>query len=107
MAMLTKNHRTLAGKILAALLGVAMILPSTQKAQAATCPPNATATGVGVTVAALRTNGVAVGTNTVAPCEVILLRMSLVYFPFDPISLGANAAFINGQMLLTVGSGAP
>ena len=63
-----------------------------------TCPPDATATGVGVTVTALRTNGAPIGTGFVAPCEPIFIQMSILYFEFDPITLGINAAFEEGTM---------
>src|SRR5687768_14647295 len=73
-------------------------------ARAHTCPPEATATAVGVSVTALRSDNVtAVGQSPVAACETIILAMSLVYLPHDPITLGRAAAFQDGTLFINAG----
>lgn len=67
-----------------------------------TCPPDATATAVALTVTALRTNGQPIGAGMVQVGEPYIVRMALVYIPIDPITGGKSAAFENGRMLLTI-----
>src|SRR6185503_133826 len=86
------------GRLMTSLFLLTAVVPN--RVSAHTCPPAATATGVGVTVTALRTNGVPIGGGSAAPCEPIILRMSIVYFEIDPITGGQNAAFQSGQMIL-------
>lgn len=94
------NPRRRIGRLFFACASALALLPTQLLGH--TCPADATATGVGVTVAALRTNGAPVGTGFVAPCEPIIIQMSIVYFPLDPITGGKNAAFQDGQMFLNV-----
>src|SRR6185503_19547205 len=87
------------GRLMTSLFLLTAVVPN--RVSAHTCPADATATGIGVTVTALRTNGVPIGGGSVAPCEPIILRMSIVYFEIDPITGGKNASFESGQMILS------
>src|SRR5688572_9378485 len=98
--METKTRSLWARKSFFGAMIISLLVGAAHQARAHTCPPDATATGVGVTVTALRTNGVAIGSGSVAPCEPIIIQMSVLYFEIDPITLGKNAAFEGGTMNL-------
>lgn len=88
-------------------LALALLFGSHKSSLGQSCPPGAVSTGVGVTAAALRTNGVPIGVGRLQPGESFLVRMAVVYFPYDPITGNANAAFENGQMLVSLRGGSP
>jgi len=66
------------------------------------CPPNAVSATVAATVTALRTNGQPIGTNILQVGDRFIVQMAVLYFPDDPLSGGVNAAFTDGQMLLSL-----
>src|SRR5688572_8670630 len=68
-----------------------------------TCPPGAIASaGAHVSVAAFRTNGTPIGSSSVQVSQQVILRMTVAYFPSDPITGGRLASFQGGQMTLTL-----
>src|SRR6185503_5210789 len=98
----TKTRFNFTMKALIKILFCLILVAGQRGLLAHTCPPGATATGIGLTVSALRTNGIGIGSQSVGPCEPFIVQMSIVYLLIDPITLGTNAAFEQGRMLLTL-----
>src|SRR5436190_7265243 len=84
-----------------ALLLTCILVWAVPKAIADTCPPGASATGVGLVLTALRTNTTGGGftaiIGNVGACETIYLQASLSYVPFDANGFTV-AAFQNGSI---------
>ena len=86
--------------LLAMLTALAGIV---ENAVAHSCPPGASAAGIGITSGATRANGTTIGAGRVAPCETIFFHLLVIYLPVDPVSGERTAAFSGGSMLISVG----
>src|SRR6185436_5720103 len=97
-----KTRSSFSTKAITSILLCLLLLAGQRGLMAHTCPAGASATGVGLTVSALRTNGLPIGSSSVGPCEPFIVQMSILYLLRDPITGGTNAAFESGNMFLTL-----